>query len=484
MKIRPALALVAVVATSVPVLLAAESDAPCVDLAPAPMVFDAPRVIDADRAGGEPVVVSALDGSLNVSAHAGTTHLYKDPNSATGLDDFLVGYTNQTLNWRSVDDGRTWEYVGLHGLNTGPHTATSTGFSDPDYAMDQAGNIYNTEIDLVNVAVYASLDDGQSYAIGNPYVTAGDRPWLVALEEGEVFLYVTTARQLLRSTDHGITWLPVATNIPVTAKPYADPLNPDDGMIGPAGSEAIAISTDDGATWEVHDGAYLGAGVTFFDNDLAIDAAGNAYRARARGYEGPGDDKAEGEVWFNWFDREAMAWGDPVQIDLPWQGDAMWAWLTAGDEGRVAVSFLMNSVEEPNAFRIVMAHTHNGTGATVTCPDGSTEFVAPAFTTSVVTPDPIHVGDICLSGTGCNGQQGDAGDRRLGEFFSSTLTLDGRLWFASGTTMLKTPTGAEKPISNPLFVLQSGGPLLRAEAVEPRPARCVTGTEGTPLCQR
>ncbi len=483
-RTRSALVIAGLLAGSLPVLLAAEADAPCIDLAPAPMVFDEPVWIDSARAGGEPVVATGLDGSLNVSAHAGTTHVYKDAAAVAGIDDFLVGYTNQTLNWRSTDGGQTWDHVGLHGANTGPHTATSTGFSDPDYAVDQAGNIYNTEINLVNVAVYASLDDGQSYPIGNPYVTAGDRPWLVALEEGEVFLYVTTASQLLRSTDHGLTWIPVATGVPITAKPYPDPRNPDDGIIGPAGTEAIAISGDDGATWTIHDGAYLGAGVAFFDNDLAIDDAGNAYRARARGYNGPGDTKPTGEVVFNAFNRDTETWGDPVVIDLPWEGDAMWPWLTAGDEGKVALSWMMNSADDPNAFHIVTAHTLNALGTDVTCPDGSSERLDPAFTVQVVTPDPIHVGDICLNGTGCNTSLGEAGDRRLGEFFSSTLDLDGNLWFATASTMLRTAAGGPKPVSNPLFVMQKAGPRLRSEPIEPRPTRCLTGTQETGLCQR
>src|SRR5207245_9402127 len=94
--------------------------------------FNAPTYIDQSRAGGEPVSVVAQDGSIIVSAHAGTTHVYKDPNAAPGASDFLVGYTNQTLTWRSTDDGKTWKYIGFEGLPAGPHSATSTRFSDLD----------------------------------------------------------------------------------------------------------------------------------------------------------------------------------------------------------------------------------------------------------------------------------------------------------------------------------------------------------------
>ncbi|MFP5299039.1 MAG: hypothetical protein ACLGHL_08640, partial [Actinomycetota bacterium] len=51
----------------------------CPSVSPKPLGFAKPRFIDKRRAGGEPVSIVAQDGSLVVSAHAGTTHLYKDP---------------------------------------------------------------------------------------------------------------------------------------------------------------------------------------------------------------------------------------------------------------------------------------------------------------------------------------------------------------------------------------------------------------------
>ena len=231
------------------------------DFTPPPLEFSQPEYIDTARAGGEPVSVVGHDGSISVSAHAGTTHLYKNPSAAPGAGDFLVGYANQTLNWRSTDGGETWDYVGTMGLPAGPHTLTSTGFSDPDFAIDQAGKIYNTEIDLANVAVFSSNDDGQSYALGTPEASSGDRPWLVALEPDEVFLYINLPKQLWRSTNGGITWLPVTTGTagpPFNGDPQPDPRNPDNGIIGPIGTYGVAISANDGQTWQQHLGANTG----------------------------------------------------------------------------------------------------------------------------------------------------------------------------------------------------------------------------------
>ncbi|MGH2756988.1 MAG: hypothetical protein ACRDI3_04290, partial [Actinomycetota bacterium] len=153
----------------------------CPSERPPKLEFGKKTYIDTARAGGEPVSQVAQDGSIIVSAHAGTTHVFKDPGAAPGAGDF-GRYYNQTLNWRSADGGKTWDYIGLFGAPEGPHTATSTGFSDPDLTMDAGGRIYNTEIDLANVAVFSSSDDGQSWPRGNPIAASGDRPWLTGAE--------------------------------------------------------------------------------------------------------------------------------------------------------------------------------------------------------------------------------------------------------------------------------------------------------------
>ncbi len=480
----------AVLAAAVPTVSAVGAAPVTSDcLAPPPLTFDDRVVIDPDRAGGEPVSVVAQDGSISVSAHAGTTHVYKDPQALGGIDDFAVGYSNQTLNWRSADGGRTWDYVGLAGLNTGPHSATSTGFSDPDYAIDQAGTIYNVEINLVNNSVFSSMDDGQSYTLANPEVTPGDRPWLAANEPGEVFLYVNLPKQLLRSEDSGLTWSLISTSFPVTAKPYTDPLNRNDGLIGPAGSDAIAISADDGQTWETYQGAGLGSSVDFFDV-MAVDTAGNAYKVAAGGYASPSDTTPNGTVTFNYFDRDLLQWGEEsVSIPLPeGAGDALFPWITAGDDGRVAVVYYYNLADAPDEFYIGAAYTMNGTGEMADCDgDGIEEFVPPVFSvTDASNGEPVHIGKICLSGTTCNASPSfPAGDRRLGDFFTVNFDADGRLFIASGDTTLPSATGGPKPVSNPIFIAAGEGvaPLI-TEPLVTRETRCLFGTAGTPLCNR
>jgi hypothetical protein len=441
---------------------------------PPPLQFGAPKYISTTQAGGEPVAITAQDGSIQVSTHAGTTHVYKNPNALPGAEDFVVGYGNQTLNFRSTDGGNTWTYIGLNGSPLGPHTLLSSGFSDPDYAMDAGGRIYNTEINLANVSVFSSSDDGQSYPVGNPLAGNGDRPWLTGQDPDEVYLYInsTPLHYLQRSTDGGKTFSLVTRDFPATGKLLNDPLNFSNGLIGPTDT-GITISSDEGQTWKVHNGAKLGKSTQFFGAP-AVDKAGWVYSAAAGGYSGVSDTKADGEVTFAYFNRLTEKWNTKkINIPMP-AGDAMWPWMIAGDDGRVAVVWYQNLAGKPNEFYIFAAQTLNAHGTTVTCDDGSTKFYEPQFSVANASGRPIHIGKICLQGTTCNANPDfEGGDRRLGDFFSVNFDLNGRIYIASGDTRLSSRLGTAKTVGNPIFIKQADGAPLLENPIKARPTRPV-----------
>ena len=459
--------------------------------------FSEPVFIDRHRAGGEPVSVVAQDGSISVSAHAGTTHIYKNPDALPGARDFLWGYTNQTLNWRSTDGGETWTYTGLAGTGQGPHSILSTGFSDPDYAMDQAGNLYNVEIDLANDAVYKSTDDGQSWPVANPIAAPGDRPWLTALQPNEVFLYVNLPRTMLYTQDPNLVVWQRRPAPPVTSKSVPDPLNPDNGLIGPVGLGGFAISGDDAQTWtqyrfgpEGDEGGrnILGKSTQFF-GVVAADNAGNVYQAAAGGYQGADDTEADGEVTFTYYERETGQTNQQrINIPIP-KGDALWPWVIAGDDGRVAVVWYQNLEGHPDEFYIFAAVTQNAYGK-VECKNGAVKSQPPKWTVQNVSGRPVHLGKICLSGTTCNADPDfESGDRRLGDFFTVNYDLNGNLIIASGDTTLPgnftdlanavtgeegeegEEEGAKKPVGNPIFIRQTAGDLLLEHPIQPRETR-------------
>jgi hypothetical protein len=482
-KLRILLA-VAIAAVALPTISAIAEEPVCPTVKAPDLEFGDPIYIDKQRAGGEPVSVVAQDGSIIVSAHAGTTHIYKNPSAAAGSRDFLLGYTNQTLHWRSTDGGDTWQYIGLMGQREGPHTLTSTGFSDPDLTIDAGGRIYDTEIDLANVAVFSSDDDGQSFAYGNPEAGSGDRPWLTGQDAEEVFLYINSPKTFWRSTNGGLTFS-LLPSPPISSKAYTDPLSlgPDGkfhGLIGPTGNGAFAISDNDGASWQRLDTGTLGPTVDFFDS-ITVDRAGNVYQASAGGYGGSSDTNASGSVTFAFYERatgftndsEETMGGQLITIPAP-EGDMLWPWLTAGDDGRVAVSWYQNFKGAPDDFYMFVAYTHNAHGTFVTCSDGSQRFIPPQFTVVNASERVMHHGKICLGGTGCNANTNfEGGDRRLGDFFTINFDTEGNLFVVGTDTMLKGELGGPKPVGNPLFVKQSGGDPIIADPVTTRKTRCL-----------
>lgn len=434
------------------------------------LAFGDPVYVDENRAGGEPAVMAAPDGGLLVTAHAGTTHVNKDPESVAGVGDFANNHFNQTLNWRSDDGGKTWQHIGLVG-DTGPHSLTSSGFSDPDLSVDAGGRVYNTEINLVNVSVYSSTDGGRSWPTANPAVTTGDRPWVTGARKDEVYLYVNTARQLWRSTDGGLLFDLLGTNMPVTGKLLVDPLKPEGGLIGPAvnaGATApgtrgstpggIAISGDEGRTWETFP-VELGKTTQFFTaGATAVDTAGTIYQVAAGGYQGGGDREDDGEVTIASFDRKTKTWSPVTTIAEP-KGDAMWPWIVAGDAGRVGVVWLERRGDE---FRVMAATSLNAAGSSARC-GGRTVKLRPRWQVAEASGRPVHVGDVCLNGTTCNLDPTETGERRLGEYITVALDPSGRLISATSDTMLTNPLGGPKTVSNPLFLKQKSGPSLYAK---------------------
>jgi hypothetical protein len=234
----------------------------------------------------------------------------------------------------------------------------------------------------------------------------------------------------------------------------------------------IAISGDDGATWKEYPGK-LGKSTQFF-GAIAVDRAGWVYSAAAGGYNGSSDEKSDGEVTVNYFNRKTKKWlSEPIVIPNGGR-DALWPWLTAGDDGRLAVAWYERT-PETDEFRVKVAYTLNAHGKTVTCSDGSKEFIPPQFSVANASGRPIHNAKICLSGTTCNANSSfESGDRRLGDFFSIAFDRDGNLIVATADTMLPSPTGGAKTISNPLFIRQDGGARMLVKPDKSRKTR--------PLC--
>jgi hypothetical protein len=459
--------------------------------APPPLGFSDPKYVDMNRAGGEPIVFTYPDGTLLYGAHAGTTHFYSPDAPDTDTAAFAQNYEGQTYYWYSTSNGGEWTFV---DRTVPPNNAPMTGFSDPEFAYDTAGNVYVSEINLVNVAVSKSTDKGHSYVLQNPTSNIfTDRQWTEGDTENVVYLvsnptgpggtvspgtvdkYKTNSgHTMYKSVDGGKTWTP--------------------GFADPNGLGDIRVDKRNGTVYEAHySGNELSIAafrdartqdfttkvepdVGIVDDDVHmlshwpafdVDAAGNVYVTWDE--DGKGDRDAG--VYYAYSTDGAKHFSKPVRVDTGDNTD-IWPWIGVGDAGRVGIAWLEADHQLPNedaqtsgtyGWRVMGATTITGIG----CGGAKT----PSFAVATMTKDPMHTGTVCMGGTTC---QATATDRRLGDYFSVDVDNTGMLYAGYSDTR---NGGA---VSLPAFVRQNKGAPLVVPAKDTKGGTGGTDTTGQP----
>jgi len=441
--------------------------------------------IDESRAGGEPIVTRHPDGQLLWGSHAGTTHFYSPEAASPSTTPFVENYEGQTYFY-VTEDNETWTFV--------PRTPASavapvlgvpaTGFSDPEFAIDQAGTVYISEINLANVAVSKSTDGGRSYELVNVFAfTQTDRQWMAADHEGE--LYMTgngfgggpfpgepignLGHFIAKSTDGGLTWGGASTTNPNGVGDIQidwdrgtlyELVSTTAGEISMARFPDIRDETTD-FTVEVSPIAE-GVGMTgvqrIIDPTFDMDEQGNLYAT----WSDNGTGLRPAGIYYAFSTDQSETWSLPVRVDADAKDD-VWPWLAVGAEGQVVVTWLQSDLETGAAlpgeaggtdakWNVMVAHAGNGLGC------GDSENVA--FTITQASSEPIHTGTICQHGTTC---QADLTDRRLGDYFSIEVDADGF------THVAVSDTRQGGAVALPLHIRQTGGPTLDAAPTPPAP---------------
>ncbi len=439
--------------------------------------FGEPAYVDTTRAGGEPIVFTYPDGTLLYGAHAGTTHFYSPAAGDDTTASFVQQYKGQTYYWYSTSEGGEWSFA---DRTLPPDNDPMTGFSDPDFAYDTAGNVYVSEINLVNVAVSKSSDVGHTYQLQNATANVfTDRQWTEGDTENVLYLVgnptgpggtfaagqtdyqVNSGHTIYKSVDGGKTYTP--------------------GFKDPGGFGDIRVDKRNGTVYEAHQSgtelsvaAFRDARTQDFtklvepemglvDDDvhmlshwpaLDLDPSGNLYITWDETGKG---DRAAG-VYYSYSTDAGRHWAKPIRVDADDKTD-IWPWIGVGDDGKVGIAWLEADKQLPNedaettgtyGWRIVGATTVTGLGC---------HGKAPTFTRAVMTKEPMHTGTVCMGGTAC---QATATDRRLGDYFSVDVTGDGMLYAGYSDTR---QGGA---VSLPAFVRQTAGtPLVGGATVTP-----------------
>lgn len=434
--------------------------------APSQLTFDAPSYVDKTRAGGEPLVFTHKNGRLLYSAHAGTTHFFTPDAPNPGTLAFGENYTGQTYIWTSDDNGKTWTF---RPRVIAPDGAPASGFSDPEFAMDSAGGLYFSEINLANIAVSSSREDrGSSWNLENfAGAVLTDRQWMEADRPGELYFVANafgggtgippspgTGAYITKSTDGGKTF---ATNVPsikggngegdirvdkrtgtvYQARRSGNKLNMGAFRQARSGDlKSMDVST-------VAEGVNLLAHWPAFD----LDPSGNLYITWDESGKG---DRSAG-IWMATSTDAARTWSAPVKVST---GDntAIWPWIGVGDDGRAGIAWLEADKKLPNNdAQTPGTHGWRIRGAVTTTALGCATSKTPSFSIATATKDPIHTGTICQGGTTC---QAMLIDRRLGDYFSVDVDGTGRMY--AGYSDTRIPGS----VSLPGFVRQQGGPSL------------------------
>ncbi|MCW2779534.1 MAG: hypothetical protein JWN17_3259 [Frankiales bacterium] len=468
-------ALLGAAALAVPAATAAGTSAggtvPC--RAQTPLTFSAPTYVDITRAGGEPLVATLPNGDLLYSAHAGTTHFYAPEAPNAGTTAFAQNYTNQTYVWTSSDAGRTWTFRPRYAP---PQDLPLTGFSDPEVAIDSAGDVFFSEINLANVAMSKSTDSGRSFTLqdlGAAVLT--DRQWQEADRKDEVYFAANAfgggtgvppspglGHYLSKSVDGGKTF---TTNVPDSK--------------GGDGMGDLRVDKRTGTLYETHfDGSYGSGTGTLSMVAFRQARAGRLSEADASlGVIAKGVDSVShwpafdldpsGNLYVTWDEsgrgarkagvyyavsRDAgRTFSAPQRVDTDDHTD-IWPWIAVGDDGGVALAWLQadvalpgNDAETPgtHGWHLYAAATDQGLGC-------GRSHRAP-FSVARATKQAVHTGTICQGGTTC---QATATDRRLGDYFSMDVDAAGRAYLGYADT--RTPAA----VALPGLVHQSGGPLL------------------------
>ncbi|MBW3620815.1 MAG: hypothetical protein KY461_11260 [Actinobacteria bacterium] len=466
------------------VTLTASTKTPLVANSTCPGPTDVPKFemayIDESRAGGEPILAVHPDGQLIWGSHAGTTHFYAPEAPSPTTAAFVENYQGQTYNYVS-EDGRDFTFVPRQGPGEGDVAPLAglpaTGFSDPEFAIDAAGNVYSSEINLANVAMYKSTDGGRSYGLQNVFAfTSSDRQWMEADRENEVYMTANgfgggsfpaapignLGHFMAKSTDGGVTW------------GSASKTNPD-------GVGDLRIDRERGFLYELSVTSAGDIGVARFPNireeetDFTVEilpvTSGVGLSGVQRLIDPTLDIDDEGNLYVTWSDNGSglrpagiyyaassdggESFSLPVRVDPDDNAD-VWPWIAVGAPGQVVVTWLQGDqvVEgilpgeeggDDVKWSVAAATTSTGLGC------GSSD--AAGFRVTTASAEPIHTGTICQHGTVC---QTDATDRRLGDYFSVAAANDGDIHIAVSDTR---QGGA---VSLPLHIFQVGGPDLSA----------------------
>ncbi|HEX2021700.1 MAG TPA: sialidase family protein [Candidatus Thermoplasmatota archaeon] len=374
-----------------------------------------------------------------------TGHVGPEPNvGITSTGAIFVSADEEVL--RSVDRGETWERVYLFGPDVQGAPADPVSNSDPMLWVDPATDrVYADPMfpALACTTLAWSDDEGATWTerhgtchpppmdhqkLGGGPPSAGAPPVAGVLYESVLYhcYNMGVSTNCATSYDGGLSFGPAVPVLDqgrhgcggLNGMPAVGP----DGAVAVGSSEGcdglyLAVSRDSGVTWSVVEGPKDVGGATN-DPDLAFTPDGTLYAIWA------GDD----QIPYLARTKDLSTWDGPWRVAPPDVRTTVFPVLSAGSDGRLAMSFLGTrdyAGDPSDADDKARWHLY-----VVTTEDAASG--APTFTARQVTPDddPVQVGCIWMRGFP------GAPCRNLLDFTDSAVAPDGTFFvaYAEGCT--------------------------------------------------
>jgi hypothetical protein len=432
--------------------------------------FDPPVIVDTDdlNSVAEPSVEVASDGAIYVTGPQGAGP--RVPAAVPGTQP--VPGIGGDLIWRSDDAGKSFRFLGSYD--------GALGGGDADVVAAPNGTLYGSGLNLACIAVSSSSDRGESWAT-NPAACGdgagyADRQWNDV--DGNDALYTgygTLSRGLVlhKSLING----PAVVNGPATvidgnAGEYQWPGVVDVNPVN--GNAVMAWNTSSNDEIKIN-GVNRAGGLLFPTAKRVAVAGGDTFDSFVSIDHG-----TDGTLYAVWSERRpsvretwtmlaastdgGTTWDTPVHVDST-PRTTVFPWVSAGDAGRVAVTYLGTDSTGLSAEGLDVKNAGWHVWSSFSTDYGKT------YAEHRTTITPLHQGSICTSGTGCA-----TGTRDLADFIETDHDAQGCLITAytdnSRDTVSANGTRSPDNATWVAVVKQSGGDGLLAgktcgEAADP-----------------
>ena len=413
-----------------------------------------------------------------------------------------------TWMWRSFDRGKTFKWVPASAPMTGrlPEGVCGGG-GDSELATDSAGNVYLADLSTYNFATARTADGGTSFTPPNcasVATTPDDRPWMAAdgdpTSGGSLYLSYDAVVQGTPVCPGGTTTSPDGPNnqLVIARSPASGQVGSTAGTIfGPAqdigtgcdegvmGNVVVSPTTHDvfvvhddttyqqilvgrctPVDWSVdptglnctdfHVASFPGqlTGANF--PTIAADTAGNLYAVWESAPCSPCFNSnttaatitGDTLLYLSSSVDDGATWSLPEQVPTPGLHNNVYAWIAAGDAGKLDIAWYGTAATEGAGTRGPDSVQGDWSTYFVQSLDGGQTFTAPIL----ASEHAVHRGPL---NTLLGGQSSaNSGGRALGDFLQLRIGTDGEANIVYGDSNLDSNT----VLSQGMFVRQNGGP--------------------------